>query len=85
MGSLLPDSNSKSERRLSLKLTLRERSTAKTAAASVEDTIEPNSKPSCHEKPSMQQTKSPITIADKATPIVAMTTPLTNTGLMLYQ
>jgi len=80
MGSLLPDSNSSSERRRGCRRTLRERSTEKTAAASVDETIDPSSRACRNGRSVIAQANRPVSVAVRATPAVASTTPRPRTG-----
>ena len=84
MGSLLADSNSKSGFSSPFKLTLRDRNTAKIAAASVEDMTEPSSNPSSQVKPRTTTANAPTKTAVRTTPTVARIIPLPNTGRTLF-
>ncbi len=71
MGSLLPDSNSSRAPTRPFRPTPRLRRTAKTAAASVEETMAPRSSPSNSEISRRAWAKSPTSRAVRATPSVA--------------
>lgn len=83
MGSLLPDSNSRSGLMSPFKPTLRARSTANTAAASVDETIAPSSKPSSREKPSTPAPNAPTSAAVTTTPSVESARARPTTGRTL--
>jgi len=85
IGSLLPDSSSRSGLSLPLRLTFRDRITAKTAAASVEDMTAPNSSPSWSENPSTGMANSPTATAVSRTPNVARAMPWPRTGRIIRQ
>jgi len=80
MGSLLPDSSSSSGFRFPLRLTLRDRRTEKTAAASVEEMIEPSRNPSRGESPPTTVMNQPARAAVTKTPSVARIPPWIRTG-----
>lgn len=85
IGSLLPDSSSISGSRLPRRCDPRVRSTANTAAASVEETIEPSSRPVSGEKPSTSTANPPTRMALSTTPRLARTRPGTSTGRICLQ
>lgn len=75
IGSLLPDSSSRRGRNRPRSPTLRERSTANTAAASVEEMIAPRRSPVVSDTSSTTLAMVPATIAVTRTPKVARITP----------
>ncbi len=85
IGSLLPDSSSSRGRRLPLRRTPRERSTANTAAASVDETIAASSRLSTSEKSSTSQMNRPSKAAVTATPRVERISPCRSTPRILRQ
>ncbi|OQC68943.1 MAG: hypothetical protein BWX47_01529 [candidate division Hyd24-12 bacterium ADurb.Bin004] len=85
IGSLLPDSSSSRGFRSPFSFTRRDRIIAKTAAASVEDTIEPSRSPSKSGKPRTNRQKSPTRRAVMATPKVARIMLRPSTGRTLSQ
>ena len=80
IGSLLPDSNSSSERRCGRSRTFRERNTEKTAAASVDETIDPSRRAWASGRSVIHQAKKPVSAAVSATPAVARISPRPRTG-----
>jgi hypothetical protein len=83
MGSLVPDSSSRRPRILWAGLGPRPRNSAKSAAASVDDTITPSSRASGQVNPPAPMSKSvnvPSTPAVATTPTVARTRPGARTG-----
>ena len=86
IGSLLPDSNSSSGCSFPFRLTLRERSMENTAAASVEDMIEPRSRhherESClsgNTHPARTHAKHPVNNAVSNTPALDKIPPVAKT------
>src|ERR1041384_8162279 len=75
IGSLLPDSISSRGRVRPFNPTPEALSTEKTAAASVDETIEPSSSPSSNEKPRTIFTKIPTSAVVTRTPIVESASP----------
>src|SRR5690554_7989528 len=80
MGSLLPDSSSNKGFRFPLRPIFLDLKIEKTAAASVDDTIEPSNKPSCQVKSPTQQANMPTVKAVSNTPKVERTRPGPRTG-----
>src|SRR5690606_35000757 len=74
------DSSSSSGRSGGCRLTLRDRRMANTAAASVEDTIEPSSRPVVVDTSSTRAATRPVTTAVTSTPAVASRSPGASTG-----
>ena len=81
VGSLLADSNSMSERSRFVRPIPRERRTEKTAAASVEDTTAPRSRPSSTLSFRIQTAAMPTTAAVLTTPTVESSNPPLMSGL----
>src|SRR4051794_2098189 len=79
IGSLVPDSNSKSGWILPFKEIPCERRTENTAAASVDETIDPSKKPSIQEIPNTYLANQPTSTAVVKTPSDARLTPRHNT------
>ena len=85
IGSLLPDSSSSRGLSRPVRAMLLERSTAKIAAASVEETMAPSSRPSSQAKPSTAVANHPTRTAVSATPSVASARAGQRTGRTLSQ
>src|SRR5687768_3402635 len=83
MGSLLPDSNSKVGRRLRFKPMFFVRRIENTAAASVEETIDPNNKPSSSVKSDIRLTNIPTARAVISTLSVDKEIPRHKIGFIL--
>src|SRR5690554_5112345 len=85
MGSLLPLSNSRVGLKLLFRARIFERKMENTAAASVEDTIEPSRRASNMVKSVMAQTKTPNDTAVKKTPRVEREIPCHRIGFTDFQ
>ncbi|MBP1631917.1 MAG: hypothetical protein H6Q11_205 [Acidobacteria bacterium] len=75
IGSLLPDSSSSRGRRSGLRETSRARRIENTAAASVEETTDPRSRPAVGDSPRIHAAASPTTAAVTSVPAVASAIP----------
>lgn len=84
MGSLLPVSDSRRCLRSLSRLILLDLRRAKTAAASIEETMVPKRRSSVMEKPKTIVANQSMLMAVVATPAVAMRTPFYRTGWILF-
>ncbi len=80
MGSLLPDSNSRNGRRFPFRRARAVRRIEKTAAASVDETTAPRSRPVSGENPRTRTANAPSRTAVRTTPIVERAIPCQRTG-----